>query len=259
MKEKIIKIVYFDENSAIDYINIVDGGKAEKETTTSKKNESGGRISIGSKIASSLKFLNIFNAEAGIESSAELVSQSKDIVKSTITNTILTDFILKVNDDKTMIEKFDNINITILKDSFTYLKLFTPYTYIISETSDINKDIAVNKLDDIMEKIKGYYEVLADIDDRKYVLRFNINCFRNNYKLTDLLKMDLNYYGIKVGKILTKKLTSDNELDITDNIQEVNAESIVNKVLGNDQVLIKDEEREIYDIVLAGVKYNDGE
>lgn len=158
-----------------------------------------------------------------------------------------------------MIEKFDNINITILKDSFTYLKLFTPYTYIISETSDINKDIAVNKLDDLMEKIKGYYEVLADIDDRKYVLRFNINCFRNNYKLTDLLKMDLNYYGIKVGKILTKKLTSDNELDITDNIQEVNAESIVNKVLGNDQVLINDEEREIYDIVLAGVKYNDGE
>lgn len=57
--------------------------------------------------------------------------------------------------------------------------------------------------------------------------------------------MDLNYYGIKVGKILTKKLTSDNELDITDNIQEVNAELIVNKVLGNDQVLIKDEEREI--------------
>lgn len=259
MKEKIIKIVYFDENSAIDYINIVDGGKAEKETTTSKETGSSGKLSIGSKIASSLKFLNIFNAEAGIESSAELVSQSKDIVKSTITNTILTDFILKVNDDKKMIKKFDNINITILKDSFTYLKLFTPYTYIISETSDINKDIAVNKLDDVMEKIKGYYEVLADVADKKYVLRFNINCFRNNYKLTDLLKMDLNYYGIKVGKILTKKLTSDNELNIDDNIQEVDAETIANKVLGKEQQLIKDEEREIYDIVLAGVKYNDGE
>ena len=40
MKEKIIKIVYFDENSTIDYINIVDGWKTEKETTASKKIES---------------------------------------------------------------------------------------------------------------------------------------------------------------------------------------------------------------------------
>ena len=37
MKEKIIKIVYFDENSTIDYINIVDGWRTEKETTASKK------------------------------------------------------------------------------------------------------------------------------------------------------------------------------------------------------------------------------
>lgn len=259
MNEKIIKIIYFDENSAMDYINIVDGGNIEKETTTSSEQESDAKLSIGAKIASGLKIFNVFDAEAGIGSNAELVSQSKNIVKSTITNTILTDFILKVSKDETMIKKFNNIKITILKDTFTYFKLFTPYTYIISEKSDINKDIAVNKLDDIMEKIKGYYEVLADMDDKKYILRFNINCFRNNYKLADLLKMNLIYYGIKVGKIPTKELTYDNELNIAGNMQEVDAETIVNRSLNKKQELTKDEEREIYDIVLAGVKYDDGE
>lgn len=257
MKDKIIKVIYFDENSAIDYINIVDGGKLENQITTANENKTEGELSIGSKIASGLKFLNIFNVEAGIESSAELVSQSKDIVKSTITNTILTDFISKVSNDDTMIQKFENAKITILKDSFTYLKLFTPYTYIISETSDINKDIAVNKLDDVMEKIKGYYEVLVNVGDGRCVLRLNINCFRNNYKLTDLIKMDLNYYGIKVGKTSQRKLKADYELNVEDTSEEISAEEIASKVLNKELQNQDLEEMDIYDVVLAGVQYND--
>ena len=51
MKDKIIKVIYFDENSAIDYINIVDGGKLENQITTANENKTQGELSIGSKIA----------------------------------------------------------------------------------------------------------------------------------------------------------------------------------------------------------------
>lgn len=257
MKEKIIKVVYFDENSAMDYINIVDGGKIENQVSTANENEIDGKLSIGAKIASNLKFLNFFNSETNIESNAELVCQSKDIVKSTITNTILTDFILKVGQKGAMITKFDNIKVKILKDSFTYMKLYTPYTYVISDKSDINKDIAINKLDEIMEKIKGYYEILANYGEKEYVLRFNINCFRNNYKLTDLLKMNLTYYGIKVGKTSKKRLTTDYELNIDDTLEEIDAEEIAGKILNKEPQKQDLKELEIYDIVLAGVKNND--
>lgn len=259
MKDKIIKVVYFDENSAMDYINIVDGGKLENQVSTTNENKTDGKLSIGAKIASNLKFLNFFNAETNIESNAELVCQSKDIVKSTITNTILTDFIIKVGQEGSMIAKFDNVKVTILKNSFTYMKLYTPYTYVISDKSEINKDIAINKLDDIMEKIKGYYEILANDGKNECVLRFNINCFRNNYKLADLLKMDLTYYGIKVGKTSKKKLTAEYELNIDDTLEEIDAEKIASKILNKELQRQDLGEIYIYDIVLAGVKNNDEE
>lgn len=256
--DKLIKIVYFDEDSAMDYINIIDGGKIDSEQEISNGSETGAKLSIGAKIASNLKFLNFFETGAGIESNAELVSQSKDIVKSTITNTILTDFIKKVNKSDSMVKSFTNVSIKILKDSFTHMKIFTPYTFILSENSEINKDIAVNKLDNTMEKIKGYYEFLVDNNNGKYVFRFNIGCLRNNYKLTDLMKMDLCYYGVKVGRVLTENLTTDRELNIDDKLCEVTAEDIANKILDNVGVE-KNEERDIYDIILAGVNYNDGQ
>lgn len=257
MKDKIIKVVYFDESSAVDYINIIDGGKLENQVSSTNENGMNGKLSIGAKIASNLKFLNFLNAETNVETKAELVSQSKDIVKSTITNTILTDFITKVSEEETMIKMFDHVEVTILKDSFTYMKLYTPYTYIISDKSEINKDIAVNKLDDIMEKIKGYYEILAKDEKKEYVLRFNINCFRNNYKLTDLLKMNLTYYGIKVGKTTKNKLAAVNELNMDNSLKEINAEEIVGKALNKDLQRQDIDTIDIYDIILAGVKNND--
>ena len=119
MENKIIKVIYFDESSAMDYICIVDGGSVATQTSTSNESEVKGKLSIGAKIAASLNFLNLFNAESNVETSAELVNQSKDVVKSTITNTILTDFINKANQDKSMIVKFPNPKITILKETFT--------------------------------------------------------------------------------------------------------------------------------------------
>lgn len=258
MKNDIIKVIYFDENSAMDFINIVDGGKVESQTTSTGEAEEAAKLSIGAKIAANLKVLPIFNTSVDANSNVELVNQSKEVVNSTITNTILTDFIEKVNGENPLISKFDGYKAKILKDSFTYLKLYTPYTYVISDKSEFTNEIAINKLDEIMEKVKGYYEVIAKKGDDRVILRFNIACFRNNYKLTDLLKMDLNYYGIMVGKTSLNNLIAANELNVEGSIEEITVEEIVNNILGKEtSVNDKNDNIKIFDVILAGVSYND--
>ena len=66
MERKILKVIYFDEEAAIDYITISDGGKAiseiintEQEIDTSKLE---GETSTGFKIP----FLTWFNLQAKI-------------------------------------------------------------------------------------------------------------------------------------------------------------------------------------------------
>lgn len=46
------------------------------------------------------------------------------------------------------------------------------------------------------------------------IFRFNIKSFKNNYKATDLQKMDISIYAIKVGKSSIEKLNIDNEFEI---------------------------------------------
>ena len=47
---------------------------------------------------------------------------------------------------------------------------------------------------------RGYYDMLLKTEkERKSVLRFNLQAFKNNYNLVDLSKMKLTYFGIKVG------------------------------------------------------------
>ena len=45
------------------------------------------------------------------------------------------------------------------------------------------------------------------------ILRFNISGLRNNYTLSDLTKMDIKLYGIKVGKIDSIDLSFNTMLD----------------------------------------------
>lgn len=83
----------------------------------------------------------------------------------------------------------------------------------------------------------------------KSVLRFNISAFKNNYNLADLSKMELVYYGIKVGTCRVSELTLDKEFDFQKKSEEVTAESILD---GENQS--HSDELDVYDIVLAGIE-----
>lgn len=110
--------------------------------------------------------------------------------------------------------------------------------------------IDMEKLNDALLGERGYYGMLLKTEDTpSSVLRFNINAFKNNYNLADLSKMELVYYGIKVGACKETELTIDKEFDFQKKKTEVTAESILD---GDAQS--HNEELYVYDIVLAGVE-----
>ena len=157
-----IKVVYFDNSSAIDYLNIYNGGQRIQTDEEIQKNTEELTTKANARISAKLGWLPFFsaNAEAGID--AEINSNDNSLVKTTISNTILTDFIEKSSNDSRLI-KFEGYKLRAYKNSITFFKMFTPYLKMTK--SDIQSDgvtFDLAKIDESFESGKGYYELIAE-------------------------------------------------------------------------------------------------
>lgn len=258
---KLAKIVYFDEDSVTDYVQMVLGGKLEKTTELLKESNKAvegkgeGKVSISSFLAALVKIKGEATAEVDIDTSFNTSKMAKNIVK----NTILTDFIDIVSGDEKYngIKKFENYNILAPKDSLTYVALIAPYFSMLKGGNGIQAgeyNIAIEKIENTLKNAKGYYEFLGEKESCQVIFRFNIKAFRNNYKASDLMKMDIAIYAIKVGKTDLSNLNFNNEFELEDSVI-VDNPSYVNEEKNNEN--FDDAEVDVYDVLLAGVEIND--
>ncbi len=250
----ISKIVYFDENSATDYVQIIEGGNLEKTTRLLEQNETGsdlgadGKISVG--ISGMFSALIGFGAKSNLTSKISTSINTVEMAENILKNTILTDFLSIISEDKKQVVKeFKNYTLSILKDSLSYIIMVSPYMTMLNsrgiQTGDFN--IAVDKIDNAVKSGKGYYEFIGEKEKDKIVLRFNINAFKNNYRISDILKMELKLYAIKVGKIDLEQLNFNNELNLNSKSNpDYDSDNAIEKGL-----------LDVYDVILAGVAYND--
>lgn len=81
------------------------------------------------------------------------------------------------------------------------------------------------------------------------VLRFNINAFKNDYSLADLSKMNLSYFGVKVGQCTKEQLSLEKEFEINTSTNTPDVKKIVTGDTSKSFIQYLD----VYDIVLAGV------
>ena len=88
------------------------------------------------------------------------------------------------------------------------------------------------------------------------MFRFNIKSFKNNYKATDLQKMDISIYAIKVGKSSIEKLNIDNEFEIEEKYFKKDNPKYEKKQKEPEDKF-KEEELDVYDVLLAGVEVDD--
>lgn len=264
---QLCKIVYFDEESITDYIQIVNNGELEKtsELLSDTVNNAKGTTSINGKIGMSglIKALlgNELSASANAEADASYTNER--MVKTIVKNTILSDFISVITKGEVQaISKFSGYKIDAPKDSFAYVALISPYFGMLKGANipagEFN--ISTEKLDNTIKSAKGYYEFLGikegdNEEENSIIFRFNMKSFRNNYKPTDLLKMNLSIYAIKVGESTKDMLNFSSEFNINNTIVDnPSYEEVTTNTHENERNDIE-QKLDVYDVLLAGVEY----
>ena len=259
------KIIYFDEESITDYVQIVEGGKMEKTTELLSKTEEtlDGKTKASGTAGISGVFKAILGLETKIEANLELGSSlnTNKMAKNILKNTILTDFINILEKEDSSIENFKNYKIFVEKDSLSYIVMISPYMTMLGKGNGIKAgefDLFIDKIDNAVKSGKGYFEFVGEKDKNKVILRFNINAFKNNYKISDLLKMNLSIYAIKVGTTTLEKLNINNELNLDEKITiGKDNPSYVEETENNSEQDDKKRELNVYDVLLAGVEKDD--
>lgn len=243
-----IKVVYFDDYSATDYLNIYDGGSKMKTSEEIKDKSKEFASKTSAKLFAKLSWLPFIGGEAETGASADFSYNASSLLRTTLSNTVLTDFLEKITGDTERIIKFEGYSVKAFKNSIAFFKMFTPY--LIITNSDFVSDgfsFDLSRMDEAFKSGKGYYELIAEHEEGKqYVFRFNIEAFRNNYGIADLTKMILTYYGVKVG------IVDINLLDIN---KEFNFEQgSISSAFDLENETKNANDIDVYDILLAGVE-----
>lgn len=244
----LVKVVYFDEESVSDLLDISAGGKESSSKDQTKERTAEVEANASAKAAAKFNWLPFFGGsmEAGAAANASALGRS--ILNKTLSNTILTDYLSKLKDLKG-IERLIGMKVTASKDSAAWMKMYTPYMAMM-KTDDLPVNLAA--LDGALESAKGYYELIAeDGDGVSCILRFNIQAFRNNYGLVDLGRMDLVFHGVRVGRASVSSLTMQAEMS-PDSSPEITARQIVH----GEEASPREVQLEVYDVLLAGVEYD---
>lgn len=260
MENDIVKLVYFDEGSATDFIQIESGGSLSNVMTLLEENGTSGEAGADAKVGVKSKIMKALlglDASVSVEGSIDTSFNSGTVVKSILSNTMLTDFLAAMTREdggKSPIEEFTDLRIEQIPGSISSMALFTPYFTMFRSGQGIaagDYDISLDKLDSALSKAKGYLDFFGSREGgTDVVLRFNSTAFKNNYRPSDLLKMDLRLYAVKVGSCGVDDLVADKELSMEGFLLKDNPDYVPSSVRAPST---EKKELDMYDVILAGV------
>lgn len=249
--KKMIKVVYFDEGSATDFIYILAGGKNtdKKEHIVTKSSE----LAVGAEAQASKStgLFPLFSTKFGVDGNADFSREGNIIISKAIENTILTDYLTSAEKHgKEYIRVFEDCRPYPYPKSFAFFKMLTPYLKMTDGHIEVSNGLNLNLslMDEALDSGRGYYELMVEDKGETVVLRFNIKAFRNNYYISDLVKMKLNYHAIEVGTVNIGNLTMESEFGNSSE-QEISGFDLASSNIINSQV----DEIKVYDVILAGV------
>ncbi|ANE03864.1 DUF6414 family protein [Corynebacterium crudilactis] len=249
-QSSIIKVVYFDQDTASDYLDIAAGGNLEVIKEGIRKRADETQINVEASLIAKLSWLPFLGGSGELRSGAEASLAGESVLSKTLSNTILTDY-LNAASESLQINKLRGFRVYPAENSMAFMKMFTPYM-IAARTEDADFNIAL--MDEALEKAKGYYELIGEDDNRKkIVLRFNIRAFRNSYGLSDLSRMNLVFHGIKVGHTTELSLSIESEL-AQNSSPDLKLASFIEEPHSDSSGVSGDNKLPVYDIILAGVE-----
>lgn len=253
------KVIYFDESSALDLVDIKNNGRSQEIMEKIVKNANNLKIEGG--IGTGLLDLLTTGVTGGFKGAFSRNKES--IMAINITNTILTSFLEILNTEKKKkknesdeLLKIQTKSIEIIPESATYIKVIAPFAKIFKEVAELPtqqstgyENIDFHAMDEVLANAKGYYELVAtDINNKKYIVRFNLEGFRNNYRIQDLQRMRLTLYGVVVGNSDVDILNFQNELDFkSGSSEDLGFDPLADPIESENYL-------DIIDIILAGVE-----
>lgn len=251
-RKSLLKVVYFDEESASDYLDISAGGKETSTSESVKDRTAKMHSEVETRLVAKFSWLPFLGASAEAGGGVDISAAGQSILKKTLSNTILTDYLVQVVEDR-RIERFVDLSVSAAEGSMAYMKMFTPYM-VVAKTNDEGIDLA--RMDEALSGAKGYYELIGQSStgqQPKVILRFNIKAFRNNYGLTDLGRMRLVYHGVLVGEGSESGLGIEAEMSHSGNISVPipTATDLVDSSSRTDN----ESSLKVYDVILAGVEH----
>lgn len=256
------KIIYFDEGSAADYVQIMSGGVMKNVTELLDENDRSGAVGAEAKAGFNFKLLQALTglgASASADASIDASFNSSIVAKSIVTNTVLTDFLSvlpKDEGDENPVKMFTAYGIGQIENSLAGYALLTPFFSMLRSGQGIpagDFNISVDKLDSTLKNAKGYFEFLGEKDGQRVIFRFNNSSFKNNYKASDLMRMDLTIYAVKVGTCSVNNLDIDNEFKVGPHYTQDNPDYNDGDASQADNGLEDDELLDMFDVFLAGV------
>ena len=271
---KFKKIIYFDETSAIDLLQIEKKGNFSQtiELVNEVSGEANGGVKTSAAAGKQSAVKTVFEKLIGLSGSIEgQVGVSGTvhggrIAKTLLENTLLYDFLdtVEFRKRKSLIDITSGYKLTIDKESMTYFAMIAPITEMMEGNQRVDEEITmtVSKMNQGIRNTKGYYELIGtknksednstDKGIDKSIFRFNIDSFKNNYRIQDLRRMNLNLYSIYVGETYMSDLNFEKEFDLNSDKTELDFQGFGNK--NHDEKDIPDEIVPVYDVILAGVK-----
>ena len=269
-KTNFLKIIYFDESFVADFLQIIAGGELKKTTEfitevsigLEGKTEADVKVSTEKKgLPKIFSFLSGISISANAEGDAEMSQKRDRIAKNILENTLLADFISILESDTRRrknkrcegIEIFKNLTVRPEVNSLTYFMLIAPFLNMLDGSMPLMTDdgqemqLNLKKIGEAINEGRGYYEFVAEISNKEVILRFNQVAFRNNYTMSDLPKMQLTYYAIKVGSIDKNDLKVEKEFEL--GVGKVSKRLDYSETNRSNQNSMVD----VYDVVLAGV------
>ncbi len=269
---KFIKVIYFDEGTAADYMQITSGGELKKTTEfiTDVSGQAGIGVEAGVEvnkktgIANLFKALTGFSTEASIKGHADMETKKDRIAKTILENTLLSDFVDLIDTDSRKkkeetkkhkaIKQFEKLQLYPQINSFSYFMLMAPFFTMVDGKIPIKSDdgqvfdLDITKIEEAISRGRGFYEfiTIGDTEEKEKIFRFSSASFRNNYTMSDIAKMQLSLYAVHVGSIdrskldLTKEFEfgaiSKNRIEYDEKLEEKSANEI-----------------DVFDVILAGI------
>ncbi|HDA2937450.1 TPA: hypothetical protein O4714_002760, partial [Staphylococcus aureus] len=170
-----MKLIYFDESTASDYLKIIQNGRESKQTIETKKNQK--QTSLGGKFGIGPMFSKVFESLFSIEGNmgGNINRTSEKYVEKTLTNAILSDFKNLAENEELGIKKFSEYKLSYVENSIAHFQTISPYLSMLDGNIVLDQEVSINinKMHETLKLGKGYYEILAKKNENECIVRFN--------------------------------------------------------------------------------------